>query len=141
MGLGVGHIDRCLTGLFTRVVDAVHVFGELLDGGHLGAQHPTGTFAVTLRTEDEGITLGFNLRFGLQVIRHFDLLNRSNFDISGEFGVTQFLTRPRFVLVAKEIKAQQSKGEGIEEDTHPSARSRRLIRVLLRDTPFIVCHS
>ena len=37
VGLGVGHIDRCLTGLFTRVVDAVHVFGELLDRGHLSA--------------------------------------------------------------------------------------------------------
>ena len=70
-------------------------------------EYSFGAFAVPLCAEDESVTLWFDGGFGLQVIRHYNLLDGTHFDVCREFGVTQFLAGTFSFFVSEEIEAHQ----------------------------------
>ena len=145
MALDVRHVDNRFAIGFATGVHGVHVFGELLYGRHLSSQLSFRFLAVALRTEDHGIVLRTHGSRSLQVIRYFDLLNRSRIDIGGQLGITQLLARSIAFFVAKEVESQDGESSGIEQDTDPSPRTGRLpvllfLRLHLGSCISFFCH-
>ena len=128
----VRHINSRQTFLLARSIDAVHVLGDLLGGGHLGLDHTFGCLAAILVAEHNGVVHRSDGRLGGIVVIHNEFLHHVTLHVGGELGVTQFFLRTRTVLIAKHPHCYQQSCHHIEhrgDQSAPFARFFRVVRI------------